>query len=133
MPAFDLLLRDSTTFNTFNLPTGKPIAIIFFSSDCGHCDDVINALLQGMDTLKDVRFVFACTSTDLKALRLFYDKHRLGSYKNIEAVGIDVSRMFTAYYGIRFVPDVVVYGRDKHLQGMMEKNFTASYIYDLIY
>ncbi len=132
LPAFNILLLDSTTiFNTYNIPEGKPIVIIFFDPDCHHCKDETKRLLAGMDSLKDVRFYFITSVRSFTRLRAFYEEYHLGDYKNIEAVGRDYEYFFITYYGVKFVPDLVLYNGEKNLVKFFDRHVSVSELYSL--
>ncbi len=132
LPAFNILLRDSVTiFNTYNIPEGKPILIMFFDPECGHCKDETKRLLAGMDSLKDIRFYMITSVHDFKKLRDFYDEYHLGDYKNIEVVGRDYEYFFITYYGVKFVPDLVLYDAHKNLVKFFDGHVTVDELYRL--
>ena len=132
LPAFNIMLRDSATiFNTFNIPEGRPTVIIFFDPDCKHCKMEIRRLLDGMDSLKDIRFYLTTSVHDFKKIRDFYDDYHLGDYKNIEAVGRDYEYFFITYYDVKFVPDLVLYDSHKNLVKFFEGHVTVDELYRL--
>lgn len=132
LPAFNIMLPDSSTiFNTYNIPEGKPIIILFFDPDCKHCKAEIKLLLKGMDSLKDVRFYFITSVHDFGKIRGFYDEYKLGDYSNIEAVGRDYEFFFFSYYGIRFVPDLVIYDEHKNLVKFFDGHVSVDDLYKL--
>lgn len=134
LPAFNILLRDSVTvFNTYNIPSGRPIGLMLFSPDCHHCHDITKLLVAGMDSLKDIRFVMVSTSGNMQAVRKFYDEFNIGQYKNIEAVGWDFDFFFLSYYAAMRIPDIVLYDADKKLIKMIEASFTVRDIYEAVY
>ncbi len=132
LPAFNILLRDSVTiFNTYNIPEGKPSVIIFFDPDCVHCKDEIKMLLSGMDSLKDIRFYMITSVHNFRHIRRFYDDYHLGDYKNIEVFGRDYEYFFITYYGVKFVPDLVLYDKHKNLIKLFESRVTVEELYKL--
>ena len=132
LPAFNIVLLDSTTvFNTYNIPEGKPILIMFFDPDCKHCKAETRMLLSGMDSLKDIRFFMITSVHDFKRIRDFYDEYRLSDYKNIEVVGRDYEYFFITYYGVKFVPDLVLYDSHKNLVKYFEGHVTVKELYSL--
>ena len=132
LPAFNIMLPDSTTiFNTYNIPEGKPIIILFFDPDCKHCKAEIKLLLAGMDSLKDIRFYIITSVHDFKRIRDFYDEYHLGDYKNIEVVGRDYEYFFITYYGVKFVPDLVLYNGHKDLVKFFDGHVSVKDLYKL--
>ena len=132
LPAFNIMLLDSVTiFNTFNIPEGRPIVIMFFDPDCKHCREEIKRLVAGMDSLKNIRFYLVTSVHDYGRLRAFYDEYHLGDFKNIDAVGRDYEYFFITYYGVKFVPDLVLYDGQKNLVKFFEGHATVDDLYDL--
>lgn len=113
LPAFNILLQDSSSFyNTYNIPDGKPTVMVLFSPDCEHCQKFTAELLNKMDSLKGVNFVFF-TPMPLTELRKFAGKLELAKYKNILAVGKDYLYFSLPFYDVKYVPVISVYNRKK--------------------
>ena len=132
LPAFNIMLLDSSTIvNTYNIPEGKPTLIMFFDPDCTHCQAEIKMLLSKMDSLKDIRFYMITSVHDFNKIRNFYKEYHLSDYKNIEVVGRDYEYFFITYYGIKFVPDMVLYDGHKNLVKFFEGHVTTNELYHL--
>lgn len=113
LPAFNILLQDSVHFyNTYNIPSGKPVVMLLFSPDCEHCQMFIAELLNKMDSLKGVSFVLF-TPMPLAELRPFAKKLELAKYKNILAVGKDYLYFSLPFYNVKYVPVIAVYNKKK--------------------
>lgn len=131
LPAFNLLLMDSVTiFNTFNIPTGNPIALMLFDPDCRHCKDLIRRLTDGMDSLKQIQFYMVTPAHSMAALRKCYDDFGLAKYNNIKVVGRDYEFFFHDFYRVKFVPDIALYDRNKNLIKLFEANATVKDLYE---
>jgi thioredoxin-related protein len=113
LPAFDAeYLNGADTFNTFNIPTGKPVLIIYFSPDCDHCQKMIDEMLPQMDRLKNVN-VYMMTFMPLIALKIFNSVRHMETHENIKFIGRDISFFFPTFYGTSSVPNVVLYDKNK--------------------
>lgn len=114
LPAFNMLLLDSTTvFNTYNIPKGQPIVIMTFMPDCDHCQKLTEKLLNGMDTLKHIRF-YLVSPMEIKDLKKFYEKFELSKYPNI-VIGKDKEYFGPSFYQIKYVPFIALYDKNKLL------------------
>jgi thiol-disulfide isomerase/thioredoxin len=134
LPAFNILEMDSLTlFNTYNIPKGKPVALMLFSPDCKHCKRTINALCASMDSIKDVQFYMVTGSHSMTDIRKVYKEHHLADYKNIIKMGRDPEFFFLSYYGTKFVPDVALYDEHKKLIKLIEGETTATEIYKALH
>jgi thiol-disulfide isomerase/thioredoxin len=134
LPAFNVLEMDSSTiFNTFNIPSGKPIALMLFSPDCKHCKRTIKALQAGMDSIQNIQFYLVTASHNMADIKEFYEKHHLADYKNIKLVGRDMEFFYFSYYGAKFVPDIALYDEHKKLVKLIEGETNASEVYKYIH
>jgi thiol-disulfide isomerase/thioredoxin len=119
LPAFNLLMRDSSTiFNTYNIKEGKPTVLFFFSPDCEHCHMTTKALVEKMGEMKNANFYFF-TFMSLELLKPFAEMYHLDMFKNI-TVGKDYQYFFPDFYGAKFVPYLVVYDKHKKLVKLYE-------------
>lgn len=130
LPAFNILELDSTTiYNTYNIPEGKPVAIVYFDPNCKHCKASTGRLVKGMDSLRNVQFYFVTPVHSMSMTRTFYDTYHLGDLKNVKMVGRDYEFFFLSYYGVRNLPDVAIYDAKKKLVKLIDGEFSASDIY----
>jgi len=135
LPAFNIRMMDSVTiFNTYNIPSGDdPIAIFFFSPDCGHCRRTTQRIVDSMDMLKDIRFYMVTPLFNMVELRKFYEEFHLAEYKNIKLVGRDYEFFCGSFFGIKVVPDLVLYDGHKKLIKLIQGETYAQKIYDAIH
>ena len=130
LPAFNILEMDSMSiFNTYNIPSGKPIALMLFSPDCKHCKRTIDALLKGMDSIKNIQFYLVTAAHSMTEIKNFYNEHHLADYKNIKMVGRDYEFFYFSYYITKFVPDIALYDEHKKLIRLIEGETTVSELY----
>jgi thiol-disulfide isomerase/thioredoxin len=134
LPAFNILMMDSTTiFNTYNIPTGGPIALFFFSTDCGHCKRTTRRLIDSMEMLTDIRFYMITPVHSMTELRNFYTEFHMERYENIKLVGRDYEFFFGTFYKTRYVPDVALYDGQKKLIKLIEGETTAKQIMETVH
>jgi len=114
LPPFDMLLMDSTTvLKAQEIPTGKPIVLLFFRPDCTHCQQETQTLLDHIDSLENVRFYFLATAP-LEDIREFYAHFHLDKYKNV-TVGRDHEHSFYQAFRPSNVPYTAIYDGNKRL------------------
>jgi thiol-disulfide isomerase/thioredoxin len=119
LPAFNLLELDSaTTFNTFNIPEGRPTILMFYSPDCDHCQMVTDTMVHHMNELKDVQ-IYMLTIMTIAESKKFAAKLHLEKYKNIRLFK-DPDFFFPRFYKASYVPYIVVYDRHKKLVAAYE-------------
>src|SRR4051812_25053793 len=84
IPAYRILTPDSVYKSYTDLKRDKPVMIIYFSPDCGHCQHLMNELRPKMNELKKMQVVLiAFTRTEypyLKLLRDFKKDYNLAKY-----------------------------------------------------
>lgn len=113
LPAFDIRLPDSGVFNTYYIPEGRASVIMYFSPDCDHCEMQVDTFINHMDELRQVRF-YLVTPLSLAQLRSFRDKLHLKRYPNI-VTGRDEYSFIPKFFGVSYVPYIVVYDKQKKL------------------
>ena len=134
LPAFNVLEMDSVTiFNTYNIPKGRPVALMFFSPDCGHCKRMTNEIIENMDSLKDVDFYMVTPMNSMAETRRFYAEHHLIEYSNIKLVGRDYEFFFGSYYSISVVPDLALYNEQKKLIKLFQGETHVHDIYEALH
>src|SRR5689334_16303874 len=63
LPEFAILKSDSTWFTNKQLPENKPVIIIYFSPECGHCQLTAEEFVKDMDKLKNTELVWVSYHT----------------------------------------------------------------------
>jgi len=112
LPAFDILLPDSVTrLNTAQIQEGQPIALLYFSPDCEHCQQETDSILHHMNSLKTIKFLFV-TNDPLERLKIFKGYYRIDKYPNI-ILGIDEQFFIPRHFKGITTPYMVLYDRDK--------------------
>jgi hypothetical protein len=119
MPAFKILLPDSTWFTREQVPLSKYdyTFIIYFSPDCGHCQHEATEIVKHMDSLKNAFFVFVAYKP-LEDIQGFASYYKLDQFPNIR-YGRDPQYFVPSFYRVTRTPFVVMY--NKH--GLLEKVF----------
>jgi peroxiredoxin len=113
MPEFSMLTMDSTLLLSRDIPTGKSIAMFYFSPFCPYCKAQTETIVENIDKLKDIQFYFISTFP-LSTVREFYKSHQLAKYPNI-TVAVDSAHAFADFYEVTGVPYTAVYAKNKTL------------------
>lgn len=131
LPSFEVLELDSSkVFNTYTIPEGKPIVLIYFSPDCDHCEHLTEDLIKKMDELKKTR-IYMITPMDLTMTNEFYNKLNLGAYKNIK-VYKDFLFFGYKFFGFRSFPFAAVYDSHKNLVKGFPEKLTAELLLEAV-
>jgi thiol-disulfide isomerase/thioredoxin len=114
IPEFSLLLTDSTTWlNSRNIPTGKPIVLLYYSPYCPFCKALTQEIIEEMDELKNIQFYFI-SSFPMSTLKAYSKAYQLAKYPNI-ITGVDTSSVLHDYFDAPGIPYLAIYDKDKKL------------------
>jgi thiol-disulfide isomerase/thioredoxin len=114
LPAFNLLLNDSSTYiNTVNIPAGKPVVLFYFSPRCPYCRAQMDDILKNISSLKDIRF-YIFTDWPFQEMKAFYNYYQLNKYQNI-SVGVDYNSFFQKNFNAYGIPYTAIYRKDNKL------------------
>jgi hypothetical protein len=114
LPEFNLLLSDSSTFNTRNIPAGRPIALFWFGPYCPYSKLQMEEIVNHIERLKKMRF-YIFTSYSFKEMKSFNTYYHLNKYKNI-TTGIDSLGYFANYFRAKGFPYIAIYSKNKKLE-----------------
>jgi thiol-disulfide isomerase/thioredoxin len=130
LPAFNILLLDSVTvFNTYNIPKGKPIALLFFDPECHHCKATVRRILKGIDSVSNIQFYLFSSRPDMGLLRKFNKDFHLDDYRNIKVVGRDYEFFFYSFYKTKFVPDLALYDKKKQFVKLFDAGVSVDELF----
>lgn len=113
MPAFNILQTDSTWFGKNDLPKDKPVVIVYFSPDCGHCQLTAHEFEEKMDQFKDVEFVWI-SFLSIDKIKSFADEYKLSHYENVR-VGRDPKYFVPSFFQVKVTPFMAVYSKKGRL------------------
>ncbi|HEX8331656.1 MAG TPA: redoxin family protein [Segetibacter sp.] len=109
IPPFKIQLTDSTWFSKSALSNKKPTWVIYFSPDCGHCQQETEEILSNIKSLKNLQIVMIA-SRPFEDVKNFYDYYLIRRYPNIK-MGIDAARMVTNFYKVERTPFSALYDK----------------------
>lgn len=114
IPSFDILLSDSTThLNTADIPTGRPVVLLYLSPVCPFCRAELTSILKNMSSLKNTQF-YVVTNWPFPQFKSFYTHYQLNKYPNIVA-GQDYANALGAHYPLQAVPFTAFFDKKNHL------------------
>ncbi len=119
MPNLNILLdvvtkdgkQDTTRFTNADLPNDRPIILIYFSPECGHCQHEMKEIEKNIDSLKDAFFVFA-SRFPVDSIKKFEVKYNTGKYPNM-VFGKEASYYLPVFFDIKFTPFMAIYDKKK--------------------
>lgn len=115
LPGFELQLSDGVTrFNTDTIGKGHPIALLYFSPDCEHCQAETEHIVKSIDSLKNIQILFV-TNQDLEDMKVFRSHYGLDKYPNI-VVGRDDQFFMIRHFKGLLPPTLILYDKKKNQQ-----------------
>ncbi len=121
IPPYHILTTDSVYVTPANLKKNKPVMIIYFAPDCGHCQHLMTDLKPELKNLKDVQIVMITFVTQLKAIQDFKRDFDLAKYHNITIGTEGYTYLVQRYYHIQNTPYIAIYNRDGKLDQAYDK------------
>ena len=110
IPPFKMQLTNGKTFDTKDLPKGKPVVIIYFAPDCEHCQTLMNAVFKQINNFKKVEMVMV-TFKPPNEVADFEKNYKTKQYSNI-LVGTEVPVFFfRKYYNLLNTPFTVLFDK----------------------
>lgn len=107
LPAFQILQSDSTWFTDTKIPPNRPVVIMYFSPECGHCQLEAEDLVKHMDSLKKAFFVMVSYHSP-QDIAGFAHKYKLDSLDNVR-LGRDTEYYLPSFYQVTQTPFIAVY------------------------
>ncbi|WP_158618033.1 peroxiredoxin family protein [Chitinophaga lutea] len=127
LPSIRLTALDGkSTFLTDSLTEQQPVVLLWFDPECPNCDAEIRSIINNMDSLRHVQFVFL-SLVSVEQIRGFVKHHQLNTYANIK-VGQDTKFEFPKLFDVSSVPVTAVYGKNKALRQVFLGSATYSNI-----
>lgn len=120
LPAFTLLNTDSAAFNQSVISKGKPVIIMLFNPECGHCKDQLKLMLTMPEITNGAQLIMATTET-LGKIKAFSDAFGLGRYPDIH-LGKDRKSFFGGYFQPRTIPVLAFYDKNGRFVAMHQGN-----------
>jgi thiol-disulfide isomerase/thioredoxin len=130
LPAFTVLKIDSTYTNDRAIPKDKPVIIIYFSPECGHCQITADEFSKRMKDMRKFYFVWV-SYYPLPEIKEFAKKFTLQQFNNI-IIGRDPNYVIPSYFRVKFTPFIAVYNKDHHLLQTYEKGTEADTLINLL-
>ncbi|WP_146203152.1 peroxiredoxin family protein [Mucilaginibacter oryzae] len=111
IPPYHILTTDSVYFTPANLKKNKPVMVIYFMPDCGHCQHLMYDLKPELPKLKDVQIVMITYTPMLKALQVFQRDFELAKYHNITIGTEGYTYLVQKFYHVQTTPYIAIYNK----------------------
>lgn len=115
IPNYKILTTDSVWVTPANLKKDKPVVVIYFSPDCGHCQKMMYELKPKIQQLANVQVVMITWSLkyDIRAIKTFKRDFDLKKYPNFIIGTEGYTALVQQYYKIDTTPFIALYHADR--------------------
>ncbi|MBX9732890.1 MAG: redoxin domain-containing protein [Chitinophagaceae bacterium] len=113
IPEFSILQTDSSWYTKKDIKPYDYTAIIYFSPDCGHCQHEAKQIVNNIDSLKNILFIWV-SYRDFNDIKKFYHHYTLDMYPNM-IMGRDPKYAIPSFYQVRYTPFVALYDKKQQL------------------
>ena len=110
LPPFRMMQANGTIFRAEDLPIEKPIILIYFSPECGHCDKLMKELVKRTQELKKASIAMV-TYLPVEKVLEFEKTYSLKKYSNIYAGTEGNSFFLRNYYKLTEMPFAALYSK----------------------
>jgi thioredoxin-related protein len=133
LPVFSLLEIDSTTwFNNLDIPENKPVVIIYFNPECGHCQLTAHEFMEKKDAFKDVFFIWVTYRASFAEIKQFGEDSKILNEENIK-LGKEMKYSIVPFYDVQYTPYMAVYNEKGKLLQTFDGGTDPDTIYRLLY
>lgn len=110
MPNFSMLLHDSSAIISHQQLKEKPLlALIYFIPTCEHCQDKAKQLVEKMDSLQNIYFVWVGPKhSSLEEVHEFATKYKLDNIANVK-IGREIQYFLPTFYRMQTTPYTAIY------------------------
>ena len=109
IPTFSIQVPDSTWFFNTDLIKKKPVLILYFSPDCGHCQLELEHIIGKMNELKNLQIVMI-TSRSFQDMSDFCVRYKTNKFPTI-TIGREPAYNITRFYKVEFTPFSALYNK----------------------
>lgn len=130
IPPFSIQRPDSSWFRKANLQSKRPTLILYFSPDCGHCQQETEEVIRKIKDLSNLQIVMI-TSRPFADMANFAEHYKLNRFPSIK-IGTDPARFVTRFYDVKFTPFSALYNKQGKLVKVYEKGIDMTELVSLV-
>ncbi|GAB2699531.1 hypothetical protein GCM10027037_25150 [Mucilaginibacter koreensis] len=117
---YRILTTDSTWSTPAQLKKNRPVMLVYFSPDCGHCQRLMYEMKPKMKQFGNTQIVLI-TFTQYRSIKDFYKAYGLSAFPNITVGTEGYTYNVQRYYEIKTTPFVAIYDRNGKLVKIFDK------------
>ena len=112
IPPFKMLQTNGHYFEASDLDKTKPVVLIYFAPDCGHCQVLMDGLFKNLSAFKNTQLILV-TFKPVSELQLFERQYNTASYPNIKTGTEGNTYFLRYYYNLSNTPFTAVFNKGK--------------------
>ena len=120
-PEINITQANGEKFTTQQIPTGKAIALIYFSPECEHCQSFMKSFFKEVAKFKDI-FVLMITYLPLDRVVKFSEEYPVADYPNIVAGTEGMAFLVRDHFKIDNIPFLATYNKEGKLISTYDGN-----------
>jgi thioredoxin-related protein len=110
IPPFNIILSDGvTSFNADQLDKNKPLMIVYFDPDCGHCKDFTKTIVKNIKQFDKTQIVMIAGTGNVHAVNKFATENGLNKYPSFKIGTEGMNRTVMKFYRVEITPFTAVY------------------------
>lgn len=114
IPPFKIMLSNGKIYTAENLPKSKPVVLIYFSPDCGHCQKLMTDFFKRVNQFKKAEVVMI-TFKPIDEVKSFEQFYSTSKYKNIR-VGSEMETFYLKmFYNLNHTPFTALFNKHGNL------------------
>jgi thioredoxin-related protein len=125
IPPFKMILTNNKIFSAKDLPKGKPMILIYFDPECGHCQKLMSELFKKINEFKKAEMVMV-SFKPVSELAAFEKEYNTQKYVNIKVGTEGTSFFLRMYYGLTTMPFTALYDRKGNLSYSYRKETSVA-------
>ena len=110
MPSFKIHETNGKIISSASLINNKPVVLIYFSPDCGHCTTLLKQVFKQMEQFKKATIVLV-SFLPVADIAAFEKQYHTNQYKNIIAGTEDPVLFLKNLYNLESTPFTMLFDR----------------------
>lgn len=113
IPPFNMVLSDGVTYyNASHVEKARPLMIIYFDPECGHCQEYTKQIIKNISKFSNVQIVMICAAPGLQPLKKFIADFGLDKYKNMKVGTEGMYHATMNFYHVDVTPFTALYNKN---------------------
>jgi len=127
LPEFELATLEGQRFDSEDLPTDRPVVLVYFTTVCPYCQSELSSIRQHVELKRQGSFLMISHESP----DVLQEYHEIESLDEEQYMPIfwDSLGVVHRQFGVSIVPSTFIYGTDRRLV----KKFTGETSADIIY